>query len=226
MREHWRCWVIPLTIVLSLLLLWLPLGGYDKKAHFVHADMATLTFSSMQVPDTSATAPAVEDTWEPVEVTEPAINPIIDEAVTLPVPQEMPTMPETGAVPPPDVTEPSIQHPDNPSLPSTPASPSSGNTLATGYAEVDGDTIAPRYTNFKLQYPAMARRRNIEGTVLVEVYVSDTGNIDNVQVLDDPGNGFGEAVREAFRHAKASPATRGGKAIAVVQRIPIRFSLR
>ena len=72
----------------------------------------------------------------------------------------------------------------------------------------------------------MARRRNIEGTVLVAVYVAETGNIDKVELLEDPGHGFGDAVIEAFKRAKASPATRGGKAIAVVQRIPIKFSLR
>lgn len=221
MREHWRCWVIPLTVVLSILLLWLPLGGYDKKAHFVHADMATLSFSTVQDPDASATVPDDEDTWKPIEVTEPEINPVIDEPVALPEPKK-----ELVAASPPAVAEPVIQHATPPSVPSEPSSPSSGNTLTAGYAEVDGDTIAPRYTNFKLQYPAMARRRNIEGTVLVEVYVSDTGNIDKVELLEDPGHGFGEAVREAFKHAKASPAMRGNKTIAVVQRIPIKFSLR
>lgn len=222
MREHWRCWVIPLTIVLSLLLLWIPLGGYDKDAHFVHADMATLSFSSIQAP----VAPSAKDTWQPVEVTEPAINPIIDEPMVLSEPEEIPTMPEAVAVSPPAVTEPSFQSPALPSAPSEPASPSSGNELTAAYEEVDGDTIAPRYTNFKLQYPAMARRRNIEGTVLVAVYVAETGNIDKVELLEDPGHGFGDAVIEAFKRAKASPATRGGKAIAVVQRIPIKFSLR
>lgn len=221
MRDHWRCWVIPLTVVLSILLLWLPLGGYDKKAHFVHADMATLSFSTVQDPDASATVPDDEDTWKPIEVTEPEINPVIDEpaAPAEPVAADPPPVAASTTQPAPPPAKPSP-------APTGPSTPSSGDTLAAGYAEVDGDTIAPRYTNFKLQYPAMARRRNIEGTVLVEVYVSDTGNIDKVELLEDPGHGFGEAVREAFKHAKASPAMRGNKTIAVVQRIPIKFSLR
>ena len=218
MRKYWRCWVIPLTILLSFLLLWIPLGGHEEEASYAHASMATLSFDSAA----SEAKPMEEssDTWEPIEVAEPKIHPILEEQGEMSMqepekeaPQGAPAVEQQDPVP----TAPS---------PSEPSSASKGNALRAAYAELDGQTIAPQYRNFKLQYPAMARRRGIEGTVLVAVYVSALGVIDRVQVLEDPGYGFGEAVMEAFRKAEASPARRKGKALAVVQRIPIKFTLR
>ena len=106
------------------------------------------------------------------------------------------------------------------------ASSGTDEVMIGGYHVLDGNTVPPVYRNVKLSYPSMAKRRNIEGSAEIEVYVSERGKIDKVVLVHASREEFGEAALKAFKKAKAEPATKDGKAIAVVQRIPVRFSLK
>ncbi len=75
-------------------------------------------------------------------------------------------------------------------------------------------------------YPALARRRGVEGLVLVRVQVSPAGVPEQVSVARSSGTGVldEEAVR-AVREARFEPARRGDIAVAHVVEVPIRFRL-
>ena len=75
-------------------------------------------------------------------------------------------------------------------------------------------------------YPALAKRRNKEGIVLLRLSISETGQLTRLEVLEDPGYGFAEAAQEAISNSSFTPAHHNGKPIAVRAILPIRFNLR
>ena len=75
-------------------------------------------------------------------------------------------------------------------------------------------------------YPALAKRRNKEGVVLLRLSISETGQLTRLEVLEDPGYGFAEAAQEALRSSSFSPAHHNGKPVAVRATLPVRFNLR
>lgn len=77
-------------------------------------------------------------------------------------------------------------------------------------------------------HPRIARDSNIEGRVILELFVDRTGVIRSIEILlEDPaGRGFGEAAVNAFRGIRADkPAQVNGEAVAVRYRYPIVFKL-
>lgn len=297
--RHWRLVVIPLTILCSILLLWLPLK--DDKIRLEHAAMATLTITSSgsEGPESDDVSEEAENTGSPTK-TPPAskqddVSPVALEAKPLLPTTALPSLPtmamlaerlpviprmqeepepvaieeaspvlepmETGEEPiiqEPEVPEvmepaPSVSEETAPAVEDNPvtvseeeassveaesvpvkssgissadASSGTDEVMIGGYHVLDGNTVPPVYRNVKLSYPSMAKRRNIEGSAEIEVYVSERGKIDKVVLVHASREEFGEAALKAFKKAKAEPATKDGKAIAVVQRIPVRFSLK
>lgn len=78
----------------------------------------------------------------------------------------------------------------------------------------------------KVVYPSMAYKQGIEGTVILELFIDDEGNIRKIEVLKDPGHGFAEAAVAAFDGIMCTPATANGKPVAVRYRYPIRFKIK
>jgi protein TonB len=77
-----------------------------------------------------------------------------------------------------------------------------------------------------LEYPPIARRQNKEGVVLLRLFVTEDGRIENIVVKNDPGYGFAEAAIRAFHTLQPIPAKRGDQPIAVTLVYPIRFLLK
>ncbi|MDR2394024.1 MAG: energy transducer TonB [Treponema sp.] len=80
-----------------------------------------------------------------------------------------------------------------------------------------------------LVYPPIALRSNLEGTVILALFIDAQGEIRRITVLkeDPPGRGFGEAAVNAFKGIRAlSPAEANGVAVGVQYRYPIRFTIR
>jgi protein TonB len=88
----------------------------------------------------------------------------------------------------------------------------------------------------KLQYPEIAKRSNIEGSVILELFINKQGLVTNVRVLKETpeGMGFGDASIKAFTGLRAEPAqvsvtdSAGNKtqqAVGVRYRYPVRFQL-
>lgn len=268
MRANWRYGVIPLTVLLCITLLWLPLPGRYEEATFAHADQAVIHLASpaSQASEAAAVPQPEDELTVPSPVPFPTpdnallplraikapappadipVSPITELSTLLPTPSDTPAVPDEeieAGQPEAAVTdtalpkEPGEQTVTNP-VPDTASAERIASTptdevenISVGYAEMDGDTTAPTFNTKELSkrivYPPAAKRQRITGDVLLVLYISDTGMVDRVDILEDPGYGFGEAAKVAFLGLKGEPAMRNGKPIAVMIRYPIRFSLR
>ena len=78
----------------------------------------------------------------------------------------------------------------------------------------------------KPRYPDSARRRGVEGTVLIKAYVTEQGRVEQVQVEQSAGHAdLDAAAVEAVGRWRFQPARRGRQAIAMWVSIPVRFML-
>jgi len=64
-------------------------------------------------------------------------------------------------------------------------------------------------------YPVKAREANIQGKVMMELIINETGKVMSVKVLSGPGYGLNEAAEAAARNLIFRPALMSGKPVAV-----------
>lgn len=94
------------------------------------------------------------------------------------------------------------------------------------------DTVPPsqlryRGTNPRPHYPLAARRRGMQGRVLLTVMVNEEGKVTNLFVKQSCGyHLLDEAALKAVRQWRFRPATRLGKSVSASVEIPIRFVLQ
>jgi protein TonB len=79
-----------------------------------------------------------------------------------------------------------------------------------------------------LEYPELARRAGIEGSVVIAVLIDEKGALLNARVLKPHGSNVGmeEAAIKGLRKMKWKPAYQRDKPIKVWVSIPVRFRLR
>ncbi len=75
-------------------------------------------------------------------------------------------------------------------------------------------------------YPEIAKRAGVEGTVYVEAFVNELGEVWKVNVVKGIGAGCDEAAMEAVKKVKFKPGKQRGKPVRVRMSIPIRFRLQ
>ena len=78
----------------------------------------------------------------------------------------------------------------------------------------------------KPDYSEDARRRNIEGDVVMEIVVRHDGSVGEVRVLQGLGHGLDERAIAAVRQWRFSPATRKGAPVDVMVEVAMEFKLR
>jgi periplasmic protein TonB len=85
----------------------------------------------------------------------------------------------------------------------------------------------PRYDlNPPIVYPAPARRRNLEGTVLLDVLVSAQGRPVQVNVARSSGHTIlDSSAVDAVRRWRFEPARRGETAVEMWVQVPVRYAL-
>jgi TonB family protein len=76
------------------------------------------------------------------------------------------------------------------------------------------------------QYPAMARRAGVAGSVVIRGIVRRDGSIDDVEVIKDLPYGLGDAARDAVRRWRFRPATFHGEPIDVYYTVTVNFRLQ
>jgi len=92
---------------------------------------------------------------------------------------------------------------------------------------VEPDTTAVPRRRPSPTYPAEARRRGIEGYVVVRMRVGADGRVTDVVVVDaDPPGVFDESARRAANSYLFSPARSGGRSVATTLEQRIVFRLR
>jgi len=77
----------------------------------------------------------------------------------------------------------------------------------------------------KVVYPEIARRAGIEGTVFVEVFIDEAGNVVQTFIVKGIGAGCDEAAIKAIQETKFIPGRQQGKPVKVRMAVPIRFRL-
>lgn len=74
-------------------------------------------------------------------------------------------------------------------------------------------------------YPEDARRLGIEGRVLMQIYIDDTGLVRNIEITKSPSDSLSEAAKKAVYNTRFKPAKINGGARAVSMQFAIRFRL-
>jgi protein TonB len=76
-------------------------------------------------------------------------------------------------------------------------------------------------------YPLLARRRNYEGTVVLDVLVRRDGTVESIRLARSSGHqSLDRSARKAVREWTFHPGKRGDEAVEMWVTIPIRFQLR
>ena len=75
-------------------------------------------------------------------------------------------------------------------------------------------------------YTDEARRRSIEGDVLLEIVVRQDGSVGNVRVTRSLGAGLEQKAIDAVRQWRFGPARRQGQPVDVVVEVSVEFKLR
>ncbi len=78
----------------------------------------------------------------------------------------------------------------------------------------------------RIQYPELARRAGIEGTVFVQFVVDENGRVQDPVCVRDPGGGTCEEALRAVRTSEFQPGRQRGRAVKVRFSLPVRFRLR
>ena len=150
-----------------------------------------------------------------------------------------PPPPPPEKVPPPAPADPKVLAADL--GPPAPGNPGTLTVPVVPPAPVSSDA-EPDYTpQFKLSalpsipekefrartvYPELASRQGIEATVILLIYVDQSGKIRKVVVQKDPGFGFGEAALRALDGLTLKPGEIDGVPVATVFRQVIPFKLK
>lgn len=163
---------------------------------------------------------------------QPAPQPVAPPAPPAAAPPKRPTRQPLARPPRPEasVTRPRPALPRTSAQPDSPAAPrgtieqpgagSAAGEPAMTQARPVGGAIRPP------PYPEQALRRNEQGRVLIRVEVAPDGTPLSVSLAQSSGSTvLDDAALTAVRHARFSPATRGGMPVAGTAEVPIVFRL-
>ena len=78
----------------------------------------------------------------------------------------------------------------------------------------------------KITYPAIAKKANVEGRVIVQFVVDEQGNVINPVVVRELGAGCDEEALKAVSQAKFKPGKQRGQPVKVKMSLPITFKLK
>jgi len=89
-----------------------------------------------------------------------------------------------------------------------------------------GQTELMKFLQKNLRYPPAARENGIEGRVVLQFVVDESGNISDIQVLRDIGGGCAdEAIRVVKMMPPWKPGKQNGNPVKVYFKLPVTFKL-
>jgi TonB family protein len=103
---------------------------------------------------------------------------------------------------------------------------SGGGTGGGPYQPGSGISPPTLQREVKALYTDEARRRVIEGDVVLEIVVRRDGSVGNVRVLHTLAAGLEQKAIDAVRQWRFGPATRQGVPVDVVVEVSVGFTLR
>lgn len=161
----------------------------------------------------------------PAAATPAAATPVA--AAPAPAPQE--TAPEPPPTAPPVVETPPAAAAPQPVVEAPPAAAPQEPDVKEGDLVRPGAGVKPPVlvSLTKPEYPAMARRLKVEGTVIVSLLVDETGHIAETRLDSGVSQnvGINEAALSAARSAVFSPATKSGVRVKMWYQLKIPFKL-
>ena len=105
--------------------------------------------------------------------------------------------------------------------------PGSGGGMGGGPYRPGSGITAPRLLReIKPAYTEEARRRGLEGDVMLEIVVQRDGAVGDVRVLRGLGAGLDQRAADAVRQWRFSPARRFGTPVDVLVEVAVEFRLR
>ena len=103
---------------------------------------------------------------------------------------------------------------------------SGGGTGGGPYRPGSGITPPGLIREVKPDYTEEARRRGVEGDVVLEIVVRADGGVGGVKILQGLGGGLDQRAVEAVRQWRFSPARRYGTPVDVLVEVAVEFTLR
>ena len=103
---------------------------------------------------------------------------------------------------------------------------SGGGTGGGPYRPGSGITPPQLLREVKPEFPDEARRRGVEGDVVLEIVVRSDGTVGDVKVLQGLGGGLDRKAIDAVRQWRFSPAKRYGTPVDVLVEVAVEFKLR
>lgn len=100
-----------------------------------------------------------------------------------------------------------------------------GPSFAVGYDEPPAPRDGFRAIQNALQYPASIRKRGIEGRIIVQVVVTENGEVEDAKVIKSLHPALDRAALNAVKSVVWKPAMLKGKPVKVSVAIPITFRL-
>lgn len=105
--------------------------------------------------------------------------------------------------------------------------PGSGGGMGGGpYRPGSGITPPQLLREIKADYTEEARRRSVEGEVVLEIVVRRDGSVGDIKLLDGLSGGLNERAIAAVRQWRFSPAKRLGQPVDVIVEVAVEFKLR
>jgi TonB family protein len=105
--------------------------------------------------------------------------------------------------------------------------PGSGGGMGGGpYRPGSGITPPKILQEVKADYTEDARRRNIEGEVVLEIVVRRDGSVGDVKLLNGLASGLNERAIAAVKQWRFAPAKRLGSPVDVIVEVAVEFKLR
>ncbi len=186
-------------------------------------------------------APMVAHSVQPVSRTpakEPTPEPPLSKIKPIPRPQPVSAKSEPAVEKPKPVEQP-VATADAPSPVSEPEAPPAPRVEAQNappapqlesppvepiYRGVDQLSALPYFrTGIKPVYPRSALRTGKKARVVVEVFINEKGEVDDVRIAQSGGEEFDAAVIAALKQSQFEPGYMAGRAVAVKVLIPFNF---
>ena len=76
-------------------------------------------------------------------------------------------------------------------------------------------------------YPEIAQKSGIEGTIYIQYFIDNKGNVTEALVIEGiPNSGLNEAALSAVKNSSWEPALQGEKKVGIWQTVPVKFELK
>lgn len=229
-----------LALALALIIFAFNWTTYEKKAEYQQYVLALDEEISIEPPRSKEPPPPPPPPPAPV-VSEMIVSDVVDEdqieftdqSIEAETKVEAPVYVEKAAPPPPP--PPKMKEPDVEEIfkivEQMPRFPGCDDIPGDNTAKSDcANKKLMEFIYANIQYPAIARENNVEGTVVVQFVVDTDGSISNAKVVRDIGAQCGdEALRivELMNNMpeKWTPGKQRGRPVRVLFMLPVKFKL-